>query len=78
MTEEIVQKEKVFVQTVMYNEKLKEKHVLTRVNLCENIQIMSWMPPPPDTDSLVEKLQCNYLQCSVWSNALKATLPLLI
>ena len=41
MAEEIVQKEKVFVQTVMYNEKLKEKHVLTRVNLCENIQTMS-------------------------------------
>lgn len=74
MTEEIVQKGKVLVQTVMYTKKLKEKKVSIWVNLYENLQMMSWMPLPPDTDFLVEEINCTHLQCSVWLNALKDTL----
>ena len=41
MTEETPQKAKVSVQTIMYNEKLNEKYVSTKVCLYENLQSTS-------------------------------------
>ena len=50
MTEEIVQKAKVIVQTIMFNKKLNENYISTTVRLYENLQAMSGMPFPPDPD----------------------------
>ena len=58
----------------MCNEESKEIYVLTKIHLYENLQTKSWAALPPNPDLLVEKLKCTQLQCSVWLNALEATL----
>lgn len=49
MIEEIYQKVKVFFQTIMYNEKLYENYLSTRVCLSENLQTKTLMLSDPDS-----------------------------
>ena len=50
MTEEIVQKAKVIVQSIMYNENLGKSYASITVRLYENLQAILGMSFPPDPD----------------------------
>ena len=57
LTEEIVQKAKPLVQTIIYNEKLNKNYLSSRLSLHENLEPKSSMVFLPDADSLVDKLK---------------------
>ena len=61
----------------MYNGKLNENCLSTRVCSYKNLKPKPSMQLPPDPDSLVDRLKCVHLKCYFWLNALKVTLPLL-
>ena len=75
MTEEIVQKAKIFVQIIMYNGKLNKTYLSTRVCVNKNLKTKLSILLSPDPDSLVEELKSIHLQSNVLLNALKAILP---
>ena len=58
----------------MYNRKLNESYLSTRVHLIKNLKSKSSMPLLPDPDSLVE-LKHVHWQCYVRLNAPKTTQP---
>ena len=75
MTEEIVQKAKIFVQIIIYNGKLNKTYLSTRVCVYKNLKTKLSILLSPDPDSLVEELKSIHLQSNVLLNALKAILP---
>ena len=77
LTEKLSKMQNIFAQTIMYKGKLNENYLLTRVRLHENFKPKSSIPLSPDLDFLAGKLKRVHLQCYVWLNAIKATLPLL-
>ena len=74
MTEKVSKRQKIFVQTIMYNGKLDKNYSSIRVRLNKHLKSKSLIQLPPDPDSLVE-LKCVHLHCYAWLNALKTTLP---
>ena len=77
LTEKLSKMQNIFAQIILYNGKLNENYLLTRVRLYENLKPKSSIPLSPDLHFLAEKLKRVHLRCYVWLNAIKATLPLL-
>ena len=59
----------------MYNDRLNKSSLSTRESSYENRKPNSSMYFPSDPDSLFEELKPVHLQCYIWLNDLKPTLP---
>ena len=74
LIEKLSKRQKIFVEAIIYNGKLNENCLPTKVRLYKNLKPKSSMLLPLNPDSLVEKLKRVHLPRYVWLNALKATL----
>ena len=53
--EEVIEKSKEFIKTVMYNGKVNEDYVSTRVRLYDYLKTKFSMPLPTDPQSIIQE-----------------------